>query len=349
MSEHKFRDSYLSANLTFEDDKITWHCPEMNDTREVMMSWEQPIMSKMAEVAVEAGDDVLECGFGMGILSTAVQSRNPASHTIVECHPQILVKAREWAADKPNVTIIEGKWWDLMSDHATRYTAILMDTYVDDDLHSKFRYFCKNKGVDGCKISWWNFSGGTTDEWMKFYWEDVTFTEVTGLNPPENTYYNRDNYFIPLKILQRPQVQAVAHDSYINYRLSTRGPICNLDYKMLGIMTEEDHLNWWPKLHKATTKQDMKAQGVFNITFDVGDLKCSANLELFVRDKENNTWVAKKVKDLVVGDSVKANTKPGQKKVKTIEFDNSDTVHRLIQLGIDRHYYINDILTKKTL
>ena len=52
---HRFRDSYLNATLTFADDKITWFCPEMNDVREVMMSWEQPIMNKMAEVAVSSG------------------------------------------------------------------------------------------------------------------------------------------------------------------------------------------------------------------------------------------------------------------------------------------------------
>ena len=62
---NKYRNSYLAANLTFEDDKITWYCPEEKDTREVMMKWETPIMNKMAEVAVEAGDHVLECGFGI--------------------------------------------------------------------------------------------------------------------------------------------------------------------------------------------------------------------------------------------------------------------------------------------
>ena len=65
-----------------------------------------------------------------------------------------------------------------------------MDTYVDDDLHPSFAGFCERKAKDNCKVSWWNFSGGTTDEFMKFYWNNVSFTEVTGLNPPENTYYN---------------------------------------------------------------------------------------------------------------------------------------------------------------
>ena len=62
MGSNIFRNSYLAADLTFQDDKITWHCPEVDETREVMMEWETPIMNKMAEVAVSAGDHVLECG-----------------------------------------------------------------------------------------------------------------------------------------------------------------------------------------------------------------------------------------------------------------------------------------------
>ena len=226
---HRFRDSYLNATLTFADDKITWFCPEMNDVREVMMSWEQPIMNKMAEVAVSSGDHVLECGFGMGILSTAVQARNPASHTIVECHPQVLVKLNEWAADKPNVTVVNGKWFDLLSE-PEKYDAILMDTYVDDDLHPKFAGFCQKKAKDNCKVSWWNFSGGTTDEFMKFYWDNVTFTEVTGLTVPENTYYNRTNYFVPLKVLnQKAKTYGIVDSSNVHTSTSETRNIYKFD------------------------------------------------------------------------------------------------------------------------
>ena len=71
---HSHREPYLAATLTFEDDQITWI--HNGKVYEVMMQWEQPIMEKMAELAVSSGDKVLECGFGMGILSNAIQARN---------------------------------------------------------------------------------------------------------------------------------------------------------------------------------------------------------------------------------------------------------------------------------
>ena len=101
---------YISSTLTFNNDSILWTNPHDNKVYEVMMSWEQPIMNKMAELAVSEGDDVLELGFGMGILSNAIQARKPKSHTIVECHPEIIIKLKEWASNKTNVTIVEGDW-----------------------------------------------------------------------------------------------------------------------------------------------------------------------------------------------------------------------------------------------
>ena len=61
--------NYHAAQLTFEaNGDITWINPIAQEKWEVMMGWEQPIMEKMAEVCVNEGDHVLECGFGMGIL-----------------------------------------------------------------------------------------------------------------------------------------------------------------------------------------------------------------------------------------------------------------------------------------
>ena len=223
----KIQNAYKDATLTFTDDKITWHCPHPTNhgpagTYEVMMDWEQPIMEKMAEVAVSEGDHVLECGFGMGILSDAIQARNPASHTICEFHPQVIEKAKAWAADKPNVTIHEDKWWSLYGTTG-RYDAILMDTYADDDLHGKFRMFCTAKiAKTGGKVTWWNFSGGDSDEYMKFYWEDgVTFTDVA-VDPPMNSYYNKDIYKVPLKILTPPATgRGIVSDVTVNMPDST--------------------------------------------------------------------------------------------------------------------------------
>ena len=87
--------------LTFDDDKIV-----TEEDREVMMSWEAPIMEKSAEYICESKGDVLEIGFGMGICSDYIQAQNVNSHTIVEIHPQIIEKLKVWAENKDNVTII---------------------------------------------------------------------------------------------------------------------------------------------------------------------------------------------------------------------------------------------------
>jgi len=341
MAEHQFRDSYLAANLTFTDDKITYHCPELDDTREIMMSWEQPIMEKMAEVAVAAGDHVLECGFGMGILSTAVQARNPASHTIVECHPEIIVKLKAWAADKPNVIVKEGKWMDLLSESAVRYNAILMDTYVDDDLHAKFRYFCKQKAKNGAKISWWNWSGGTTNDYMKFYWGGVTFTEVS-VNPVENSYYNRDTYHVPLKQLTIESGFGIKEGSLIYDSGSS-----SVDIKYASQPGDRlscaDPSN--PSLeNKSGAKcKSMKCQGLFTLNTNL--ISGSSKLPMVV--KRNNSWIDVILKDVVVGDILY--TLDGEVEVTSKDFDNSETIHIIYEIQSDFNYFVNKVLIRKSI
>ncbi len=337
---HRFRDSYLNATLTFADDKITWFCPEMNDVREVMMSWEQPIMNKMAEVAVSSGDHVLECGFGMGILSTAVQANNPASHTIVECHPQVLVKLNEWAADKPNVTVVNGKWFDLLSE-PEKYDAILMDTYVDDDLHPKFAGFCQKKAKDNCKVSWWNFSGGTTDEFMKFYWDNVTFTEVTGLTVPENTYYNRTNYFVPLKVLnQKAKTYGIVDSSNVHTSTSETRNIYKFDADQ-DVLTCADPSNPSLVVKKGMLSYGVKCKGIYNI--NNGLLVVTGNHPMIV--KREGSWIEKNMNELVIGDKLYKvdNT---EVEITNLNFDSSETIYTVVRLNSDDNYFVNDILIK---
>ena len=123
-----FAENYRAADLSFDDNGIYWVNPENNETYQVMMDWEQPIMDKMAELCVSEGDDVLEIGFGMGILSDAIQSKKPNSHTIVECHKDIIPKLKEWAKDKSNVIIIEGLWIELLD----KYDKYDEDGMMDD-------------------------------------------------------------------------------------------------------------------------------------------------------------------------------------------------------------------------
>lgn len=184
-----FAENYRAADLTFDADGIYWVNPEDNETYQVMMKWEEPIMKKMAEVCVSENDDVLEIGFGMGILSDEIQKRKPKSHTIVECHKDIIPKLKEWAKDKSNVNVVEGNWIEEIHNLPIKYDAIIQDTYGDEFRHSlKFAVELIKK--DDCKVTYWN---NVSD----LGFENVTYHDVN-VSPPNNKYYTKNVYKVPL-------------------------------------------------------------------------------------------------------------------------------------------------------
>ena len=182
--------TYISSNLTFESDKITYTNHNLH-TVEVMMDWEDPLMSASADYVCEGGGDILEIGFGMGISATYIQSHTINSHTIIENHPQIIPKAHAWAADKPNVTIIEGSWYDV-KDTLSTYDGLFYDTWGDlnnTDIWTLMPSFMKPGG----KATWW----GSHEELSRGF-DNVTF-DIYNVNPPTNQYFNHNQYYLPKK------------------------------------------------------------------------------------------------------------------------------------------------------
>ncbi|MFC7332369.1 class I SAM-dependent methyltransferase [Rhodocista pekingensis] len=98
--------------------------------QQVMQSWERPYMEAMAREAGRQRGDVLEIGFGMGISATFLQEYGVRSHTIVECHPDVLRRAESWRENYPNrnISIIPGTWQDTRCNFG-EYDAILFDAY----------------------------------------------------------------------------------------------------------------------------------------------------------------------------------------------------------------------------
>lgn len=85
--EHKedepVNKEYLASALHFSDDRLL-----DSENNAVMMGWETPIMERSAAVMCPCeGRDVLNIGFGLGIIDTILQKYHPRSHTIVEAHP----------------------------------------------------------------------------------------------------------------------------------------------------------------------------------------------------------------------------------------------------------------------
>ena len=174
--------------LTFEDDKIT-----TNDGREVMMSWETPIMEKSAEYICESKGDILEIGFGMGICSDYIQAQGVNSHTIVEVHPQIIERLKIWASDKNNVIIVEGNWNDV---NLNTYDGIFIDTYGDESWNS-FKNFALAKGKSGAKVTYWNSKAEENNEYS---FDNISFERVLAI-PDDNNYFNSNTYYMPKVVI----------------------------------------------------------------------------------------------------------------------------------------------------
>lgn len=116
--------SYLEERVRFSEDKLL-----DEGSKGVMMAWERPLMEAHAKAVCAAGGDILNVGFGMGLVDTAIQSYRPTSHTIVEAHPEVYARmvATGWS-ERPNVHIIFGQWQDILP-MLGMYDGIFFDTY----------------------------------------------------------------------------------------------------------------------------------------------------------------------------------------------------------------------------
>ncbi len=94
---------------------------------QVMMEWERPYMQACIQALAPKGD-VLEVGFGCGYASHFIQEFHPKSHTIIEYHPVVAEKAREWAKGKKNIHIIEDTWQNALQK-LEKFDAIFFDDY----------------------------------------------------------------------------------------------------------------------------------------------------------------------------------------------------------------------------
>ena len=181
--------AYINKNLTIEADKIYY--TERDVEFEVMMSWEDPLMSASAAYVCRGGGDILEIGFGMGISAGYMHSHSISSHTIIENHPEVIPKAQAWASGKPNVTIITGSWYDV-KDSLSTYDGVFYDTFGDDDMiyfSSSLSSLVKEGGV----ATWWN----NLEEENNFYdIPNVTYQQYS-VDPPTNMYFNNTTYYLP--------------------------------------------------------------------------------------------------------------------------------------------------------
>ncbi|CAN0873213.1 Protein arginine N-methyltransferase 2 [Linum grandiflorum] len=138
---------YLKDRVSFSEDKLL-----DSESKGVMMAWEKPLMEAHAKAVCSGGGDILNIGFGMGLVDTAIQQYSPTSHTIVEAHPEVhdrMIRAG-WG-DKDNVKIVLGRWQDVLPQLGT-YDGIFFDTYGEyyEDLrefHQQLAKLLKPGGI----------------------------------------------------------------------------------------------------------------------------------------------------------------------------------------------------------
>ena len=88
-----------------------------SDNELIMMDFEYPFMAAGARTVAQNGGDVLNVGFGMGIIDSEIQKYKPKSHNIIEIHPAIQknILKNNWDL-KPNVNLYFGDWRDFIEE-----------------------------------------------------------------------------------------------------------------------------------------------------------------------------------------------------------------------------------------
>ncbi|CAI5528428.1 unnamed protein product [Closterium sp. Naga37s-1] len=96
------------------------------------------------------GGDILNIGFGMGIIDTAIAARigqsegGIRSHTIVEAHPDVIARMKgEGWHEKEGVRVVEGRWQDVLPQLGQ------YDEYYEDlrEFHSHLPHLLKPSGL----------------------------------------------------------------------------------------------------------------------------------------------------------------------------------------------------------
>lgn len=146
------QDAYLKSKLEYKNGALV----TQSNQDGVMMEWETDLMRlgcdsvfKGAQVDGETDLEVniLNIGFGMGIIDTMINEKKPTKQYICEAHPDVLQKLKDdgWY-EKPNVVILEGRWQEqlekLLSEGQVYFNGIYYDTFSEhyQDMLELFDY-----------------------------------------------------------------------------------------------------------------------------------------------------------------------------------------------------------------
>lgn len=167
----------------------------------VMMDWEKEWMYESAKIICGTGGDILNIGFGMGIIDSFIETYPINSHTIIEAHPDVYSKMIEDGWDKkPNVKIIFGKWQDVIND-LPKFDGIYFDTWEDDGFYEIFLPHLKNILKENGVFSYWEgisfqiVNGGTTDILYKEFEFDKKILTLNNIPSKKEQYESGKGFY----------------------------------------------------------------------------------------------------------------------------------------------------------
>ncbi|SGZ57053.1 CIC11C00000003690 [Sungouiella intermedia] len=146
------QDAYLKSKLEYKNGALV----TQSNQDGVMMEWETDLMKlgcdsvfkgALVNGKPESEVNILNIGFGMGIIDTMINNKNPTKHYICEAHPDVLQKLKDdgWY-EKSNVIILEGRWQQelekLLSAGNVYFNGIYYDTFSEhyQDMLELFDY-----------------------------------------------------------------------------------------------------------------------------------------------------------------------------------------------------------------
>ena len=122
----------------------------------IMYQYELPLMRYIADTIVHRGGSVLNIGYGLGFFDKRVEEIGVRTHTIMECHPNVVA-----SIDIPTATIYVGPWQEhigTLIENGQKYDCIFFDTFTFSnpglyDEQYKFLNYCTSLLNNRGKVS----------------------------------------------------------------------------------------------------------------------------------------------------------------------------------------------------
>jgi hypothetical protein len=179
------------SKYTYKDDKLV-----NEQGQSVMMGWERPLMKRVSKLLTFNGGDVLNIGFGMGIVDGYIDELNPKSHTIIECHPDVIdhIKETEW---ETKATFLFSKWQDQIGQMGM-FDSIYLDTWVDNRIPFINDLLSKHLKVGGIFTMWYNegefnlIKNNLSEDYQVSY----EYFNNDNIIPPANEQYKNGGFYI---------------------------------------------------------------------------------------------------------------------------------------------------------